>query len=98
MSGLRCLELAGPERMRRLAESSNVHLVRRRSSRQVVEIQISDQGDYSRVPASHGNPLSYSHKHETATNPEKVWTLKHIDERDAPLFRTAVDDCLKRAA
>jgi hypothetical protein len=95
MTGLRCLELASPERARRIAHGANVRLVRRRRSHQVVEIQLVEHGNDDREPAKMGNPLVYSHDNETDRNPGGCWTLKHQGYR--PAFMRVVQDCLKAA-
>ena len=91
MSGTRCIELAGPQRVNRLARSPNVDVIRRRKDCKVVEIQVRDRGDDSRKPAKQGNPLKYSHRGETDSNPTNVWTLKHIPTHTRPIFRAVLD-------
>lgn len=96
MTGLRCLELASPERARRVARGANVRVVRRRCDRQVVELQVVEYGNDERLPAKMGNPLAYSHCNDTDVNPAGCWTLKRQGFR--PAFLRVVEDCLKQAA
>jgi len=95
MSGLRCLELAGPERIAQLLKAPNTKAVRRRKDGKVVEIQFIEHGDDSRVPARQGNPRRYSHDHETDQNPANNWMLKHLGKRKD--YDTVVRETLKAA-
>jgi hypothetical protein len=94
MTGLRCIELAGPQRARRVLGAFNARGVRRRRDRKVVEIQLANHGDDTREPARLGNPQRYSHDSETDTNPANVWTLKRIALRDRAAFQRVVEECI----
>jgi hypothetical protein len=96
MSGLRCLELASPERARRVARGANVRVVRRRCDRQVVELQVVEYGNDERLPAKMGNPLAYSHCNDTDVNPAGCWALKRTAPRRD--FLRVVEDCRGIAA
>ena len=98
MSGYRCIELAGPERVRRLAKFANVELIRRRKDKCVVEIQVHPCGDDSQRPARRGNPCKYSHCAETRDNVANVWMLKHLPDGSRSIFQAVVEDCCRRAA
>jgi len=93
MNGCRCLELAGPERVKRLAQHPNVELIRRRKTRQVVEIQVHAQGDDSAKAERRGNPLKYSYR-EPLESASPVWTLRHLPDHTRAIFRAVLDDCL----
>lgn len=97
-SGLRCIELADEQRARHLAKAPNAEVIRRHKDRQVVQINLQDQGADKPLPFPRGNPRSYSHNHETSTNPEKVWTMKRLPDSTAPVFDEVVNSCLKKAA
>jgi hypothetical protein len=79
MAGPRCIEFAGPERVRRLLVAPNVRVIRRRKDRAVVEIQLAAHGDDSHLPSKRGNPQKLSHQAETDTNPRRVWMLKRLE-------------------
>jgi hypothetical protein len=93
MSGERCIELAGPERVKRLSRHANVEVIRRRKDRQVVEIQIHAQGDDSLKPPRHGNPLKYTFREELESS-APVFTLKHLPNHTRPIFTAVLDDCI----
>ena len=78
MAGPRYIELAGPERVRRLAQASNVKVVRRRKTGMIVELQLREFGNDARLRAKAGNAQALSHDCETPTNPRGVWELKQL--------------------
>jgi hypothetical protein len=83
-------------RARRLALAPNATVVRKRrgsGAGAVVRILLGSTSDDSLADSLHGNPRSYSHNHETDTNPEKVWTLKRIPSDTADIFGAVVLDC-----
>jgi hypothetical protein len=77
-AGSRFVEFAGPERVQKLLQASNVKIIRKRKTGAVVEIQLLEYGDDSRTPSKWGNPQKLSHNHETPDNPPGVWTLKKL--------------------
>jgi hypothetical protein len=81
-SGPRLLEMADPQRAEALMRSANVKALRYK--RTIVELQILDYGDSSRVPAKWGNPQKLSTDFESDDNPARVWKLKQI-KMHAPL-------------
>ncbi len=90
----------GP-RARRLALAPNATVVRkrltgalrRRGQRgEIVRILLKSDGDETMEYSRHGNARSYSHNHETETNPENCWTLKRIPTETADIFRTVVNE------
>lgn len=78
MAGARCVEFACPERVRRLLQAPNAHAVRQRKSNQIVEIQVDEYGDDSRLPARLGNPQELSTNREGEENPPNVWHFKRF--------------------
>jgi hypothetical protein len=54
---------------------------------------LEEAGDDSKKRERQGNPARYSFDSETADNPAKVWTLKHLAVDTAPIFRSAVAEC-----
>jgi len=81
MSGPRCIERASPERLLRIAKAPNVLVVRQRKTGTIVEVQVLEFGDDSRLPSKWSNPLKLSTNHETCDNPRCVWTLKKLFPR-----------------
>lgn len=61
-----------------LNSASNSRLVRKRHRGAVARIILSSMADESALPGRDSDPMRYSHNRETATNPEKVWTLRHL--------------------
>jgi len=61
-------------------------------SGEIVRIILDSAGDDSAERRKRGNPLAYSHKSETETNPENVWTLKRIPSESADIFTAVIDD------
>jgi endonuclease V-like protein UPF0215 family len=94
MAGPRCIELADKARVRRLIQAPNVVVIRRKKDRRIVEIQLQEYGDDSRVPTRLGNPLAYSHKSETQDNVANVWALKRIPQQAATIFSAVLDECI----
>jgi hypothetical protein len=82
MAGPRCIEFAGPARVQRLVQAANVKIVRKRKTGNIVEIQLLEYGDDSRLPGKWGNPQATSTRAESDDNPPNVWTLKKV--RTAP--------------
>jgi hypothetical protein len=91
MAGSRCLELAGPSRVQRLAQHANVEVIRRRKDSKVVEIQVRDRGDDSRLPAHTSNPLAYVYREEVVKGLAPIFVLKHIPTHTRPIFRAVLD-------
>lgn len=83
-------------RARRLAMAINATVVRKRNG-EIVRINMGATSDDSLEDSLHGNPLKYSHNHETETNPEKVWTIKRIPAKVQCIFQEVVTSCLKAA-
>jgi hypothetical protein len=85
MSGPRCLEWAGPERVRQLLAAPNCEAIRRGGKQgPLVEIQVLEFGDDGRLHARGGNPQQLSHNCETDTNPRRVWELKRLPGQPPP--------------
>jgi hypothetical protein len=80
MAGPKCIEFAGPERVRKLMQAANVKVIRKRKTGPVVELQLLQHGDDTRAPSQWGNPQKLSHNHETPENPAGVWTLKRLTD------------------
>ena len=77
-SGPRLVEMADPSRVEALIRASNVRIIRRHK-RDIVELQLLDYADDSRVPPRLGNSQSYtSYKSETPWNPPRVWRFKRF--------------------
>jgi hypothetical protein len=98
MCGARVIELAGPQRVNRLARHSNVEVIRRRKDRKVVEMQVRDRGDDSRLPAHTANPLAYVYRDEVVQGLAPIFVLKHIPDHTRPVFTAVLDSCVAKAA
>ena len=77
-AGPRIVEIAGPERVRRLLSAPNVKIIRKRKTGAIVAIQLLEYGDDSRLHTRDGNPQKLSHCHETPENPPRVWAFKRL--------------------
>ena len=77
-AGPRCIEYAGPERVFQLIRACNASFVRKRKTDKIVEIQLFEYGDDSRLPAARRNDQSYTYRSEDDVNPPGVWALKRI--------------------
>lgn len=93
-AGPRCIEMADPSRVRHLLQAPNMRAIRRHKDRRLVGLQVLDVGDDSHQKPRRGNPLQYSHNHETEDNPSKVWTLKPVPDE----ARQVIPPVLKGAA
>ena len=71
--------MADPQRAEALMRAPNVE--RSRYKRNIVELQIVDYGDSSRVPPKWGNPQKLSTDLEADDNPARVWKFKQIKLR-----------------
>ena len=78
MAGSRMIELAGPARVKRLAEGVNVRIVRKHKTREIVEVQLLDYGDDSRRKELWANPRKLSIDSENDENPAGTWMLKPL--------------------
>lgn len=78
MAGPRCVEKAGPERVRWLLRAKNARAIWQRKSRSIVEIQLEAFGDDSALQSKWANPQALSTKYETPENPRNVWMLKRL--------------------
>jgi hypothetical protein len=94
----RCIDLVDETRAKRLAKARNVEAIRRRKDKRIVELHIENYGGDWKGNRRHGDPRKYSHDHETDQNPNRCWTLRHLPEHVAPLFRLSITDNLKKAA
>jgi hypothetical protein len=91
----RLIEQANPDRVKRLLAAPNTLTVRKRKTGKVVQIILKEHGDDSIRPSRQGDPRKYFHKHETDENPPNVLALKRLPDFTAPIFRAAVDDCIR---
>lgn len=77
MAGARLLEMADPQRVEVLMRAPNVVAIRRHK-RTLVELQMLDYGDNSRIPPKWGNSQKLSTDLEADDNPARVWKLKRV--------------------
>src|SRR5215472_13229743 len=77
-AGPRCIEFAGAERARHLIAARNATAIIQRKTRRVVEIQLLEHGDDSRLKAAHRNDQILSYRTEDEINPPGVWALKRL--------------------
>lgn len=75
-AGPRLVEMADPQRAEALSRAPNVRALIYRNT--IVELQILDYGDASRIPPKWGNPQKLSTNLESEDNPSRVWKLKRI--------------------
>jgi hypothetical protein len=71
------IEMAGPERVRKLLLAPNAAPVYTRR-RAIGAIEILACGDDSAVRPRTGNPQKFAIRAETDENPKNVWTLKRL--------------------
>jgi hypothetical protein len=71
--------MADPQRVQVLALAPNVKVLRYK--RAIVELQLVDFGDSSRVPAKMGRPQKLSTNFESDDNPARVWKFKRLARR-----------------
>jgi hypothetical protein len=69
--------MADSQRVQALLQAPNVRAILRHK-RTLVELQILDYGDSSRVPAKWGNSQKLSTNLEADDNPRGVWKLKTL--------------------
>lgn len=75
-SGPRLVEMADPQRAEALLRAPNARpLIYRRT---IVEIQLLDYGDSSRVPPKWGRAQKLSTNLESDDNPAQVWKFKQV--------------------
>jgi hypothetical protein len=77
MAGPRLIEWADPARAEVLLRGANVQPILARK-RHLVEIQLLDYGDCSRVPAKEGYPQKLTTDLESDVNPPHVHTFKRL--------------------
>ena len=89
-AGPRLLEMADPQRVGVLLLAPNVRPILRHK-KTLVELQIEDYGDSSRIPPKWGKPQKLSTDFEADDNPHGVWKLKRFSDRNGhvatPLFK-----------
>jgi len=78
-AGPKCIEFAGPERVAWLVKAHNAVPVIQRKTRNVVEVQLLDYGDCTRLPAHTANDQTYTYRFEDDSNPRGVWSLKPMN-------------------
>lgn len=76
-AGPRLLEMADPQRVEALMRAPNVIAIRRHK-RNIVELQIVDYGDSSRIPPKWGRPQKLTTNLEADDNPARVWKFKRL--------------------
>jgi hypothetical protein len=81
-AGPRLVEMADPARVEALLQAPNVRPILRHK-RILVEIQLLDYGDNSRVPPKWGNPQKLSTDLEAADNPARVWKFKQFPSQSS---------------
>jgi hypothetical protein len=69
--------MADPQRVEALMRAPNVIAIRRHK-RNIVELQIVDYGDCSRIPPKWGKPQKLSTNLEADDNPARVWKFKSL--------------------
>jgi hypothetical protein len=74
-AGPRLVEFADPQRVEVLLQAPNVHAIYKHG-RTLVELQLRDCGDSSRIPPKWGNPQKLSTDLESDDNPPRIWKLK----------------------
>lgn len=82
-AGPRLVEMADPQRVLVLMRAPNVRVILKHG-RTIVELQLLDYGDASRVPPKWGKPQKLSTNFESDDNPARVWKLKRLPGRDKP--------------
>jgi len=71
--------MADPSRVQALMRGSNVRVILRHK-RTIVELQLLDYADESRVPARLGNPQSCTTRAESDSNPPHLLTFKRLPD------------------
>jgi hypothetical protein len=82
---------------RELLKKRQARLVRRNGHVRVLVANDALQAQYGSLAGGRGTAFDktrYSHNHETADNPEKVWTLKRLPSCTRKVFTAVLDDCL----
>jgi hypothetical protein len=94
------VDFVDQQHARQMAKAPNAKAIRRRKDKLICEVHLSSFGDDSNWVPEHpkANPRTYSHDHNTETNPKGVWTVRHLHDEDAALYRAAVLENLKKAA
>jgi len=82
-AGPRLVEMADPQRAEVLMRAPNVRVILRHG-RTVVEIQLLDHGDASRIPPKLGRPQKLSTNFESSDNPPRVWKFKRVQVAGTP--------------
>jgi hypothetical protein len=82
MAGPRLLEMADPQRVEVLLLAPNVRPILRHK-KTLVELQIEDYGDSSRIPPKWGKPQKLSTNLEGDDNPPTVWKFKRFSDKNA---------------
>jgi hypothetical protein len=82
MAGPRLLEMADPQRVEVLLLAPNVRPILRHK-KTLVELQIEDYGDSSRIPPKWGKPQKLSTDFEADDNPPTVWKFKRFPDKRA---------------
>ncbi len=83
-AGPRLVEMADPSRVDAILRAANVRVIWRHK-KTIVEIQLLDYGDSSRVPAKWGKAQKLSTNMEGADNPPRVWKFKNLPKGNASL-------------
>ena len=73
------MEFASPTRAAVLLRSPNVSAIRKRSTGEIVELQVSACGDDEKQPGRHGNSRKYVYRSESETNPHNVWAFRNLE-------------------
>lgn len=71
--------MADPSRVQALMRGNNVRVILRHK-RTIVELQLLNYADESRVPAKLGNPQSFTTRAENDSNPPHILTFKRLFE------------------
>lgn len=87
--------MADEARVKRLAEAPNVKVIRQRKTGTIVEVQVLEAGDDSRLESYGGNSCVLHTRFENPDNPPNVWALKRSLEF-AAAGKNAASNCRSR--
>ncbi|GAC1699965.1 MAG: hypothetical protein NVS9B4_00450 [Candidatus Acidiferrum sp.] len=94
----------GEDLARELIKKQQVRFIRKNSIVRVLVATDRLEQKYGQMATGRGTAMDktrYSHDHDTPTNPQNVWTLKHLPRAVERIFLAVAEDCgatLRRAA
>ena len=84
------MEMADYARAECIAGAVNAEVIRKRKTKEIVEIRLLESGNDFALESLGGSSLYLVHNHESPTNPPKVYELKKVLRPESTVIAVAL--------